>query len=362
MFYYIAVLGIAIILNPFFKKENYRIYGVVITVMLAFLAYHIEVLPTSDLTRHFSNIDMYRSMNFTKALSVCLSKDNPMTHIVFFIFSRFEDDRIFPAVMVFISYLLMINLICNACEDMKLEKNIYNLCLAFLLLNYNFYLLTNAIRMWFVFSVFFYCLYEESVRKKHRIFCWIIYCLLVLFHYASLILVLCRFVSFVTKGSLSSSRKLLISILAVIALVLIVLYISTTDFSIFVMEKIDSYEEYSKRGTWQTIAGWIKILMVVLMIISVRRFKENPNSYYNLTILLVFILNISQISNYQMVLRFSDGMMACASVILCQYMIKKTAANSKDITVYDGAIFLGTAVNFAATMILCYAKYLNFVW
>ncbi len=362
MIYYAAVLAIAVILNPFFKKENYRIYTFIIALIFSFLAYHIDVIPASDLTRHYINIDNYRNFDFLKGITVAFSKDNPLTHFVFFVFSRFEDKSMFPAIMVFISYFFMFKLLCNVCDDLNVDKKTYNFCIAFFLLNYNFYLLTNAVRMWFVFSVFFYCLYEESVRKKHRILCWITYVLLIFFHYGSLILVMCRFVSFVTKGSLSSSRRLLISIFSIIALGLIVLYISTSDFRVFVMEKIDSYEEYSKRGTWQTIAGWIKMLMVVIAIIPIRHLKENPNSSYNLTVLLIFAINLTQTQNYQMVLRFSDGLIACASVIICQYLTNNKTKQIKDMTIYDGVLVLGTIVNFMATMLLCYGLDMNFVW
>lgn len=134
--------------------------------MLGYLALHMLYTIESDLTRHISRIEWYKSMGFWNSLIFAVKQDNPLTHVSYSLVTIFENAQMYSACFVFITYFLIFKLINNVCCDYKVSKKIEFILIVYILTNFNYFLLANAIRMWFVFAVFFMSYMKKAVEIK----------------------------------------------------------------------------------------------------------------------------------------------------------------------------------------------------
>lgn len=362
VYYIIAALLVSYLYKVLGFKYN-RIFCIIAAAIFGFLAFHMVVSENSDLYRHIARISYYRTMNFNESMKVAFTNDNQISHVVYFLFSRLLDSRWYTASIVFLSYYLIFRLINNISEDFVVHKSVPFFCIIFVLTNFNFFMLANCIRMWFSFAVFFYFLYEESVRKRNRIISWIIYVLLIFFHYGVLIMVLCRIISAVFINYKQKGKGLFLSFFSVIVLIALSLFIEQTQLGELISRKTDSYNLYTVRGTWQTISGWFKILAVIAPILIISEIRSSIIKVPCIVLIGLFIVNIIQANNFTMVLRFGDAFVIASSfMIISYYSIKKRKISIKSVNIPELFFVLGSLLNFCMILFLCYGKYLSFIW
>lgn len=370
MVLYLGLIALSGLLFPITKKQHYKLYMLIIAGLLAVLAYHIGFESSSDLYRHFSSIDDMRGRTIQGIIEYTIVHKNPLTQILYAVFSRFPDNRLMVGTVTFVSYILMFDTINCISEDNNLAwQDMFALTL-YVLLTFNFYLLVNCIRMWLAFAVFFRCLYEESIRKRHKLFCWIIYLALIFFHYGTLFMILSRIMAMIISNFRSKElnvRNLVLSILGLILLIVLAWYLlgSESVLSQVVQSKYDSYESYATRGTWQTIIGWIRILIAVLPVIFYRHFGGllDIEKEYVFTILILFFANVWQYKNYVMVLRFGDAFVL-APLAIWGYLLsqKEYPFSLRCLSKYEFLVITCSIVCFGAICFFCYNRYMYFVF
>lgn len=362
VYYIIATLIVAFLYRMLGYKYN-RTFCIIAAAIFGFLAFHMVVYESSDLYRHISRISLYRTMNFNESMKIVFANNNPISHVVFFLFSRLLDNRWYTASIVFLSYYLIFRLINNISEDLVVHKSIPFFCIIFVLTNFNFYMLANCIRMWFSFAIFFYFLYEESVRKRNKIISWIIYVLLTFFHYGVLIMVLCRIIGSIFINYKQKGKGLYLSFFSIIVLIALTLFIEQTQLGELISTKTVSYNLYTVRGTWQTISGWFKLLAVIAPILIMPEIRKSIMNMPCIVLIGLFIVNIIQVNNFTMVLRFGDAFVIASSfMIISYYSIKKRKISMRSVRIPELFFALGSLLNFCMILVLCYGKYLSFIW
>ena len=358
MLEYLLFLVFAILLSMLFKPRKYGMYIVIVSLCLGILAFNMEVLPASDLTRHYSYVDMFRYHEV--GLSYALERLNPVTMLYFWLFSFLPDNSFLPAISTFLCYYFMLKLAVKACDDAKMPKSVYITCFSIILMSYNFYVMSNSIRMWLVFSIFFYVLYDDVVRGRKRIVVWIIYLVLVFFHYGTLILLASRILAMILKNI----KKL--NILQFVGLILCacigVAFMSTDYFSIYIIGKIIGYAEYTTRGTWQSIIGLVRMGMVCGLIIPALRNVNEKYKEYLYVIIGVCLATLILYKNYVMILRFGDAVIAASSIpIVCYYKkcLLNTQRNKNVLTIPQCFLWGGAILSYGAISFFDY-QYLFF--
>ena len=140
--------------------------AVSIALFAAIMSYYMEVNVSSDLNRYYYYLDFYREMSIKEASVFAILRNNPIHHLSLVLFSRLPNNQLYCSAFTFIDYFLIMKLLENVCDDNKICKQTYTLGALFILTNLNFILVSNVVRIFFVFALFFYLLYEETVRKK----------------------------------------------------------------------------------------------------------------------------------------------------------------------------------------------------
>lgn len=357
------VIGIAVLFAiaiRFLPKRTYPLISLCAAALLAFLAFHVQVIQTSDLYRHFGQIDLYRTVGSDFALKRMRSEGNPLTIGLFFLFSFLEDNRWLPAAIVFAVYMLLTNLIRMVAEDEKLDRRWLSLCTAFVLLNFNYVNLVYALRMWLVFAVFAFCLYVETVRDKKKVLCWAIYCILLFFHYGATFLLIARLLAyFITNPP--KTPKLAIKFFAMLFVVIIgAYYLFNSNLGTFMTEKYEGYQLYDTRGTWQTLVSWLRATTVfVLAAYELIKIKNKEYKGYAWTLIFLFIIMLVQIQNYQITLRFADGLIALAPPLFIRQNRKMSIS---DFITGREILLLGTTAVYVLFLTIFDYRILNFVF
>lgn len=342
----------------FFGEKHGRLCAFIIGLLMAVLAFSMDVHPSSDLNRYYYYLDFFRDQSFKKSFLFAIIQNNPLHYISLMLCTVFANNQMYTAVFTFIDYFLVLKLVGNTCNDYNLSKKHYLVCVAFVLMNLNFFLVVNVIRIFFVFAVFFYCLYEESIRKKHKILCIIIYVMLVFYHYAALILLAARIFSIIMNTSRHTwgyTIKMSIIALAFVGYAVLI----NTSFGGYVSSKIMAYSDYTVRGTWQTIIGIIQFVMVGTMSFSKQRECFLDIKSYKLVIIALIVINILTLDNYQMILRFGNAMiMGASGLYMCLYHRDDDCFSLSNMRVFECVNCIGTVIVFAYTMIYYYYTFL----
>lgn len=298
------------------KRKYLPIYGFICALILSYISFHIEIIPESDLYRHIGQIKLYSSQGLQWAINNGRFQQNPGTQLTFWLLSFLKDYRYVPAIISFIAYGLMYNLIIKIYFDFKYSKKWLMYTMTFAGVCFNYYLLIYAVRMWLVFIVFGYCMYEECVRKKRKALCWSIYVMLIFYHYASLILVMGRVICMLLKPT-KNKKEFIKRSIAIICIVLCMMYIWNNYIGTVVLKKIASYESYEVRGKWQVLNAVVRLIGVFCIVLyqKMKHNKEELSIYYNF-LLYIIIFMILKFGNYQVVLRFADCLVVMSLAVL----------------------------------------------
>lgn len=317
MIVYVYFIAVAIGIR-FISDKRLRLYGLLCSLIIAYISYHIVVPEASDLFRHLQEIDYYRDYGWRWYVVANRSAENVGAAIVYYLASFLPDNKWFPALVSFLSYGLLYDLIIKVYNDNENSRKWLSGAILFVGLSFNYYLLIFAVRMWVVFIVFAYCMYTELVRKKHRVICWLVYAFLVLFHYAAIILVVFRIVIMIlhrTEGNNEIIKKMAIIIVSIVG----IYFVLNSPLGSTIMRKVDGYTGYAVRGTWQTISCWGRSIGIgLLALYQLKREERGEYRAYYGFLICVLLLMISQFRNYQITLRFADCLIVSSVPVLPQ--------------------------------------------
>ena len=316
-----VIMGIALIICPVVPRKYFRWFGLAVSIALAYCAFHVDAYKASDLYRHFQDIELYRVAGYDLLVEDLAEMKNPLVHILLYLFSFIDDSRWFPAIIIFVVYQLIFSLINKVAEDEDLTQNQVTACTAFVLINFSFYFVIYAIKMWVVFAVFAYTLYVETARKKNVVLCWGIYFALIFFHYAALFLLLARLIAFFIMNPPTTVVRLFSSVIMFIGVMVVAYYLFGSSLGESMQDKFESYLSYNTRGTWQTIECWMRAIAVFcLAIYQLLQIKEPKNKCASLVAVILFLIMIIMMNNYQITLRFPDGLVLLSVPMLAAFM------------------------------------------
>ena len=286
-----VVMGISLIICPIVPRKYYRWFGFAVSIALAYCAFHVEAYKASDLYRHFGEIDLYRTVGYDLLIEDLAEMRNPLTNILYYLFSLIDDSRWFPTVIIFVIYQLIFSLINKVAEDEDLTQNQVTACTVFALINFSFYFAIYAVRMWLVFAIFAYTLYVEVIRKKNVVLCWAVYFALIFFHYAALFLLLARLIAFFIMNPPTTVVRLFSSVIMFIGVIVVAYYLFGSSFGETVQDKFEGYLTYETRGTWQTIDCWMRAIAVFcLAIYQLMQIKKSKYKCVSLIAVVLFFI------------------------------------------------------------------------
>lgn len=336
------VLCVLAILNITVAKKNLKLFLLISTVVLSFLAYHIVAFEASDLYRYMGTMELCREMGW-EWIYKYYGPHNPLTYGFLYVVSMFNNDAILPALAAAITYGLSFVLLYKA--SIKLQSSFTEITLAywFLILNMNFMYVATVIRFYIAFAIMAYFLYMDIVEKKHRPLCFLAYLVLCYFHYAMLVFVLLRVVFTLSrklKGILSGISTILVPIVLMAGYSFIEKYGGGIG-SLFksASDRLQGYESYEVFGIWQFLASIVRVaVFIVICILTVlvcnkmrdvekqkhlgqqelchRLDQLNRFSDFNMFCLYLSITVITFITNFQFVLRTPYFIQTMISVVV----------------------------------------------
>ena len=313
-------------------KKFFKLYGLLSSLLLSWLAFHINVPISSDLYRHIEEINYYKLYGFDFAIDTGRINRNPLTVFMYYVFSFFEDTRWFQAIIIFIIYELIFLLIDNISVYEKKDMRWIRMCTTFALLTFNFYQAVYGVRMWIVFVIFIFCLYQEMVKQKYRLLCYCIYISLIFFHYAAIILIISRIFAFIFSQSYKTKKRIFYNIIYILIIIFIFLIIlKNSNLIETIIVKFDGYAQYEVRGLWQTINSRFKILTVTIIAVFMRKnSKEGRTKECCLVCIFIFLIVLIFIGNYQVTLRFAD----CLVILICTFFPEFPVQKQKNNMIY----------------------------
>lgn len=336
------VLCVLAILNITVAKKNLKLFLLISTVVLSFLAYHIVAFEASDLYRYMGTMELCREMGW-EWIYKYYGPHNPLTYGFLYVVSMFNNDAILPALAAAITYGLSFVLLYKA--SIKLQSSFTDITLAywFLILNMNFMYVATVIRFYIAFAIMAYFLYMDIVEKKHRPLCFLAYLVLCYFHYAMLVFVLLRVVFTLSrklKGILSGISTILVPIVLMAGYSFIEKYGGGIG-SLFksASDRLQGYESYEVFGIWQFLASIVRVAVFIVICVlavlvcnkmrSVEKQKRlgqqeirhrldqiNRFSDFNMFCLYLSITVITFITNFQFVLRTPYFIQTMISVVV----------------------------------------------
>lgn len=147
-----------------------------LTVLLAVLAFHVVPNESDDLVRYYRQLDYLREYG-KPYLDRCFAEgiNEWDTYRVcgyyFYLLSFFPNNRYLAAVTIFIVYALMFLVMYKAAQRYQVSKGYVLLGTLFFLSTYWFYDTASGIRNGLAFAVVIACAYYHLVEKRNIILC-----------------------------------------------------------------------------------------------------------------------------------------------------------------------------------------------
>lgn len=185
--FFIVCIGIFAVLYWIFPRKYSIIPMLILTFLLALLAFKAVPNGSDDLVRYFKQLDFLREGG-KDYLQKCFSKkiNNWDVYRVagyyFYYISKFEKNKMLPAITVFIVYALMFIVIYRAAIKFKVNKlYLFGACI-FFISTYWYYDLYSGIRNALTFAIIFACGYFHIVEKRFIPLCFVGYGLACFMH------------------------------------------------------------------------------------------------------------------------------------------------------------------------------------
>lgn len=162
---------------------------IVITILLAVLAYNMTPYDTDDLMRYYHELNNMRSDGLKEVDRAF--KDNiyewntyRVAAYYFYFVSRLPNNAWLQTITIFLVYGLMFLVIYKASKHFKVNKLNMFLGTMFFISTYWYYDVASGIRNGLAFAIVFACAYYHLVERKNIVFCYIGYILAIFMHSA----------------------------------------------------------------------------------------------------------------------------------------------------------------------------------
>lgn len=200
---FVAIIVIFIVIYWLTPRKSAWFPILVVTVLLAVLAFNFQPNETDDLTRYYSQINYLREYGYDY-LQKCFDEGINDWNVYrvcgyyFYFISKLPSNSYLPAITIFISYGLMFLVLYKVANKFNASKGNLFLSLMFFLSTYWYYDIASGIRNGLVFSVIFTCAYYMLFERKHILLC-LVGCMLSCFmHSAGVILIGLLIITYLT--------------------------------------------------------------------------------------------------------------------------------------------------------------------
>lgn len=374
MKYVFIAYALIFMLYPVIAKKHLKLYFVIVTLILSALAYFVVPLPAMDLYRYTEMLDYFRKLGWSWAFDR-YGSSNPAAVVFLYGISLLNNDRILPAIAVFITYGFSLALLYKVSKRFNARYTDTLTAFVFLMLNLNFCYVIDVVRIYIAYAVLAYFLYVDLVEKKRRPLCFAVYALLCYFHYAIMVFILLRVVFIFTsrlKGVLSMISTAAVPVVLFMGYWFIGKFTGSNSLLSLAGDKIEGYKQYETFGIWQFLASVAKLgVFMIICIVALAVFGELKKRYIKNDLLTkardaavinrftVFCLYITLsvvtfISNYQFVLRTPYFAQMLMSVPLLFSIISLRKINKKYYNALSAFVIVESVVHFAYLLIYVY--------
>ena len=306
-FFYISSLVLTSVCN---KCNLPKVYFL-ITIGISVLSFFYVPSESADLYRHFETIKFYGEMGLDWVLENRCNL-NPLTSLLFYVFSFVEETRLFTSFCTFVTYGFSLLLLYRASKFYSLNKHLIVLLTMFLLFNWNYLLVASNCRIFMLYSIIAYFFYMEFVENRSHKTAFVIYIASVFFHYGIMLVIIPRFFMYLYKPA-----NKIVYLWAVI-FVAFFAYKGVSNYEAILLEsvsnKIEGYKEYNVFGTWQFLNSLVCVLLCCFYALKRRIYLVSISKYYILFWCIIVFMFL-QISNYQVLYRESN-FVASLSIVM----------------------------------------------
>lgn len=199
IFFFIILLYVLYVLL-FFLKINNKLYILFICLTLPIPGYFHDPIAVymynltgaggyADTYRIFSEMDLFRQWGW-EAFSGY--DGSILAKIYIYSFSLLGNNNLLPFFNALIVYFLALYTINKIGIYLSINNNIRRLSILYVVLFINYFYVCTNIRQQLAITICFFFLMYDLIEKKHRIICFLGYCIIGLLHPSVLILVVLR--------------------------------------------------------------------------------------------------------------------------------------------------------------------------
>lgn len=287
-----------------------------IVVCISTISFFYAPTESADLYRHFANIEFYGDMGLDWVLENRINL-NPLTHLLFYVFSFIGEPRLFTSFCTFITYGFSFLLLYRVSNFYSLNKSTIVLLTIFLLFNWNYLLVASNCRIFMLYAIIAYFFYMEFVEDRFHKSALVVYFASILFHYGILLVVIPRFLLYLYKPT----NKIVY--LWAILIVIFFAYKGVSSYeAIFldsVSDRVESYNDYKVFGKWQFFNSLIVVLLSSFYVIRKKSYLIDIKRF-SLLFWFIEALIFLQISNFQVIYRESNLIVSLSIVFFSRIL------------------------------------------
>ena len=185
--FFIVSVAVFAVIYWLFPRKYSIIPMLILTLLLAILAYNAMPNKDDDLSRYFMQLNYLRDGGMDYLQKCFREKINNwdvyrVAGYYFYYMSKFKSNNMMPAITVFIVYALMFLVIYRIAMKLKINKlYLFGACM-FFVSTYWYYELYSGIRNALTFAIIFACGYFHIVEKRFIPLCFVGYGLACFMH------------------------------------------------------------------------------------------------------------------------------------------------------------------------------------
>ena len=185
-----------------FQNKEKKFAYILIAILFAVVAFSFQPLPTDDLTREYEKLrniaekgwsyfsimtSNLRGQNYSNSFEGLYA-----AQVYYYLFSKLEVLNWFPAITIFIDYILEFKLLTKIQKRFQLTEKDGFLLFLMIVCFRETYNMMSGIRNYLAFTIFGYAIYSDLIEKKNRLLCFIVYILCALMHPSAWIIIAIR--------------------------------------------------------------------------------------------------------------------------------------------------------------------------
>ena len=326
-----------IIISIFFKRENLKYYFLIVSLVLAVLAFLYVPNSKMDLYRHYTMLDMTRIYGFDYIMTSDDYKSLPVIGIYMYLISLLNCNSFLPGITAFIVYKLSLDIVYLSGIKYNSSKSGMLLAAYFYIGTANYLGTISGIRNPLAITIFIYLLYIELIEKKHIKLCWIGYLMTCLIHVSMVLPLVLRISVYLYKRFTKTIIKVALICWSVFLPIIMNILSSLSGIPLIglLVTKMNSYDSEEANAVanvslYTAVYSTIVIVTIIVFIYyGVRVIKVEKGidkDFFNFCVLITCYV-IGSINSYHVFVRMTRVLVLLSIPII-------TYLNKKEILIY----------------------------